>query len=90
MVLISLRSKCLEDERKNKKIYEEKWTILQLFLLFFKDDSERQKWSWYGLMRSSTDYLPKLNQTMVKGIRILLDIQDTKISTLAGEIGLIF
>lgn len=41
-------------------------------------------------MRSSTDYLPKLNQTMVKGIRILLDIQDTKISTLAGEIGLIF
>lgn len=45
MVLISLRSKCLEDERKNKKIYEEKWTILQLFLLFFKDDSERQKWS---------------------------------------------
>lgn len=23
MVLISLRSKCLEDERKNKKIYEE-------------------------------------------------------------------
>lgn len=24
MVLISLRSKCLEDERKNKKIYEEK------------------------------------------------------------------
>lgn len=27
---------------------------------------------------------------MVKGIRILLDIQDTKISTLAGEIGLIF
>lgn len=35
MVLISLRSKCLEDERKNKKIYEEKWTILQLFLLFF-------------------------------------------------------
>lgn len=45
MVLISLRSKCLEDERKNKKIYEEKWTILQLFLLFFKVDSERQKWS---------------------------------------------
>lgn len=45
MVLISLRSKCLEDERKNKKIYEEKWTIFQLFLLFFKDDSERQKWS---------------------------------------------
>lgn len=44
MVLISLRSKCLEDERKNK-IYEEKWTILQLFLLFFKVDSERQKWS---------------------------------------------
>lgn len=90
MVLISLRSKCLEDERKNKKIYEEKWTILQLFLLFFKDDSERQKWSKYGMMCSSTDHLPKLNQTMVKGIRILLDIQDTKISTLAGEIGLIF
>lgn len=45
MVLISLRYKCLEDERKNEKIYEEKWTILQLFLLFFKDDSERQKWS---------------------------------------------
>lgn len=45
MVLIPLRSKCLEDERKNKKIYEEKWTILQLFLLFFKVDSERQKWS---------------------------------------------
>lgn len=35
MVLISLRSKCLEDERKNKKIYEEKWTILQLFFAIF-------------------------------------------------------
>lgn len=42
------------------------------------------------MMCSSTDHLPKLNQTMVKGIRILLDIKDTKISTLAGEIGLIF
>lgn len=42
MVLISLRSKCLEDERKNKKIYEEKWTILQLFLLkmIVKDKNE--------------------------------------------------
>lgn len=62
MVLISLRSKCLEDERKNKKIYEEKWTILQLFLLFFKDDSERQKMKliWYDVLfyRSFTKIKP--------------------------------
>lgn len=34
MVLISLRSKCLEDERKNKKIYEEKGKVNNFAIVF--------------------------------------------------------
>lgn len=36
MVLISLRSKCLEDERKNKKIYEESEQFCNCFCYFLK------------------------------------------------------
>lgn len=53
MVLISLRSKCLEDERKNKMIYEEKWTICNCFCYFLKmivKDKNEVNMVWCALL----------------------------------------
>lgn len=71
-------------KNSKKKIYEETWwtiLLLLLLLLFFKDDSEKQntqhskKWTHTvccALLPISC--LPKLKQTRMEGIRILVAI----------------